>query len=245
MFKKSKVNKNKLINAEAIENELQLHEAINDDLLNVDKIKSDMDNKIKKTKSKGLLMKLEKEENHQREEPRQSSIKKQFFSETVLQQTTDPEEMKKLLGVKREEIEQLKEDRKKKAIDMQKELYTMPDILKAAPSTKNDYVETILKLSDAGLIEVPGPMEQNLKIISEETNPQNKIDPKLAEELDYLNVLKKIGPSYARGYKPDISKKQIPMLNKMFGDAFAEVNSRKRKLMREKQLYENQINENF
>jgi hypothetical protein len=243
MFKKSKVNKNKLINAEQLETELQLHEDNNEH--EIDKIKSEMDNKNKKPKTKTFLIKLEKEENQQNDEFKSTSIKKQFFSESVLQQTKDPEEIKKLLGVKREEIEQIKEDRKKKAFQIQKDLYTMPDSLKAAPSTKNDYVETILKLSDAGLIEVPRSMEQKLKIISEQTNPQNRIDPRLAEELDYLNVLKKIGPSYAKGHKPDISKKQIPKLNKMFGDAFAEVNSRKRKLMREKQLYENQINEKY
>jgi hypothetical protein len=243
MFKKSKMNKNKLINAEHFGTELELQEDNNEVV--IENIKDDVENKIKKPKSKGIMVKLEKEENQHKDEHRQSSIKKQFFSESVLQQTTDPEDIKKLLGVKREEIEQIKEDRKKKAFDMQKDLYTMPDNLKAAPSTKNDYVETILKLSDAGLIEVPGPLEQKLKIISEQTNPQNKIDPKLAEELDYLNVLKKMGPSYAKGHKPDISKKQIPKLNKMFDDAFAEVNSRKRKLMREKQLYENQINEKY
>jgi hypothetical protein len=243
MFKKSKVNKNKLINPEQLETELQLNEDNNQ--VEIEKIKSDIDNKNRKPKTKGLIVKLEKEEYQQNDDNKPSTVKKQFFSESVLQQAKDPEDIKKLLGVKREEIEQIKEDRKKKAFEVQKELYTMPQHLKAAPSTKNDYVETILKLSDAGLIEVPTPLEQKLKIISQQTNPQNKVDPKLAEELDYLNVLKKMGPSYGKWHKPDISKKQIPTLNKMFGDAFAEVNSRKRKLMREKQMYENQINENF
>jgi hypothetical protein len=244
MFKKSKVNKNKLINADKIESELQLHEE-DDKQIEIDRIKNEIDSKNKKPRNKGLIMKMEKEDGEIKDDNKISSIKKQFFSETLLQQTKDPEDIKKLLGVKREEIEQLKEDRKKKALEVQKELYTMPESLKVAPSTKNDYVETILKLSDAGLIEVPTQMGEKFKQISEVTNPQNIVDPKLAEELDYLNVLKKYGTSYGKYFKPDISKKQIPKLNKMFGDAFAEVNSRKRKLMREKQMYENQINEEF
>ena len=237
MFKKSKLNKNKHITPEIQNDEIHLK----DDQNMIEKIKSEIDSKIKKPKFKGVSIKLEKEETQITSEKRESTIKKQFFSETVLQQAKDPEEMKKLLGVKREEIEFIKEERKKKAIDMQKELYTLPDELKVAPSTKNDYIETILKLSDAGLIEVPLPLETKYKSISEATNPQKRIDPKLAEELEYLNVLKKIGPSYSKGYKPDIKKKQIAKLNNMFEDAFCEANSRKRKLMRDKKQMENKI----
>jgi hypothetical protein len=112
--------------------------------------------------------------------------------------------------------------------------------LKSTPNTKNDYVETLLKLSDAGLIEVPIQLETKFKDISEKTNPTQKIDPKLAEEIDYLNVLKRLGPSYSKGYKPDIPKMHLPTLNKMFGDAFVDRNTRKRKIQKEKLIRENQ-----
>ena len=59
------------------------------------------------------------------------------------------------------------------------------------------------------------------------------IDNKLAEELDYLNVLKKLGPSYARGYKSDLSFKKLTQLNHVFEDVFLNRNGRKNKLKRE------------
>jgi hypothetical protein len=241
MFKKLKEkNKNKpQIETQDIlkKHDLSLHEeeANQVNTNNIEPLKKD-----KKWNLKGIKVQ-EIKEDLKLDSPKEFNVKKQFFSEKLLLQTNDPEEKKKLLGMKREEIQQEKDIRKQKALDAQMDLYTLPDNLKSTPSTKNDYVETLLKLSDAGLIEVPMQLETKFKQISETTNPTQKIDPKLAEEIDYLNVLKRVGPSYSKGFKPDIPKKMMPKLNKMFGDAFVEGNTRKRKLQKERIIMENQM----
>lgn len=253
MFNKSKVNKKKILSQniedqEDINKTLPLKEEgdnepienINTMLDKIKTIKSEINEKGKKPRSKGIVFKhMEdgKQKEPQKEEARESSIKKQFFSEAVLQQATDPEERKKLLGVKREEIEQIKEDRKQKVFEMQKELYTLPEHLKAVPQTKSDYVQNLMKLSSAGLIDVPLPLAQRLRSLEEaakSTNKKEVMDNKLAEELDYLSVLKKLGPSYAKGYKSDLSHKTVAKLSHVFENVFTDPNSRKRKMNKEK-----------
>jgi hypothetical protein len=222
--------------------ELPLHEEQDDAVNNIRELKSQIDKKWKKTNPKGVKSEIIAREDYKPPSPKEqnSSVKKQFISETELLQTNDPEDRKKLLGMSKEEVILEKEIRKQKVLDAQKELYILPENLKSTPSAKNDYVETLLKLSDAGLIEVPMQLETKFKHISETTNPTQKIDTKLAEEIDYLNVLKKVGPSYSKGYKHDIPKKMLPALNKMFGDAFVQGNTRKKKFQREKLIRENQ-----
>ena len=61
----------------------------------------------------------------------------------------------------------------------------------------------------------------------------------------YLKVLKKIGPSYAKGYKSDLSQKKISKLNNVFENVFVGENSRKRKLLREKIISDNRKIEEF
>jgi len=86
------------------------------------------------------------------------------------------------------------------------------------------------------------PLEHRLKNIEEtEKFKRELMDTKLEEELDYLKVLKKIGPTYARGYKNDLSHKKIIQLNQVFENVFVNPNSRKRKLMKEKTVRENRI----
>ena len=127
---------------------------------------------------------------------------------------------------------------------MKKELFSLPKYLEAHPTTKNDHVENLLKLSTAGLIEVPLNLEQKLKEESE-NDKNDKMDNRLAEELDYLKVLKKIGPSYAKGYKSDISHKKLTKLNSVFENVFVAENSRKRKLFNEKVVAENRKMEEY
>ena len=124
---------------------------------------------------------------------------------------------------------------------MQKELFSLPKYLEAHPVTKNDHVENLLKLSTAGLIEVSLSLEQQIKTVEDSENEKKKtsMDNKLVEELDYLKVLKKLGPSYAKGYKSDISHKKLSKLNNVFENVFVAENSRKRKLFREKVILEN------
>jgi hypothetical protein len=67
------------------------------------------------------------------------------------------------------------------------------------------------------------------------------IDKRLAEELDYLKVLKKLGPSYAKGYKNDLSHKKLTKLNNVFENVFVNLNGRKRKLLKEKMILDNRM----
>jgi hypothetical protein len=211
---------------------------------NIDLIKSEIDKKYKK-QSRGIRIKeLDKDEKiylpFKKEETRESSIKKIFVSESQIKEARNPEEKKKLLGVKREELDKIKEEKKKGLIEMQKELFTLPENLQVQPMTKNDHVENLIKLSAAGLIEVPLPLEDKLKNIEETENVKKQmIDNRLAEELNYLKVLKKIQPSYSKSYKSDISNKKLAKLNDVFENVFVPEKSRRKKLARERLIQEN------
>jgi hypothetical protein len=218
----------------------------NESYLDVKLIKSEIDKKFKKRIKKGIEIKAV--DNRvtlplKKEEPRENTIKKVFVSEALLQ-NANPDEMQKLLGIKREDVDKLRVEKRKGLIQMQKELYSLPQNLEAHSNTKNDYVDNLLRLSNAGLIEVPLPLEQKLKNI-EETEKLKKqiIDNKLAEELDYLKVLKKLGPSYAKGYKSDLSHKTIAKLNNVFENVFLNENGRVRKLKKAKIIAENRMTE--
>jgi hypothetical protein len=252
MFRKVKKNTKKVIDTEKeeeIARELDLKEPVieeevkKNNELSIKEIKSLIDQKSKKVKSKGIQIIPIKPEKllpvNKKEEPRESSIKKVFLPEAVLN-SANPDELQKLLGIKREDADKAKEEKKRGLIDMQKELFSLPINLQAQPVTKNDHVENLMKLSAAGLIEVPLPLENKLKNI-EETEVMKKqiIDNKMAEELDYLKVLKKIGPSYAKGYKSDLSHKKMAKFNNMFNGVFSGANSRRRKLVKEKSVLEN------
>jgi hypothetical protein len=254
MFRKQKFSKEKIKSILLEQPELPLNEEedpckVFDDInkeqspkINVDLIKKQIDEKIRKI-NKGVSSAHSNEKivlPFKKEENRESTVKKLFISEISLQEAKNPDEKKKLLGVKREEVDRIKEEKKKGLTEFQKTLFSLPKHLEAHPVTKNDYVENLIKLSTAGLIEVPIPLEQKLKCLEEKKNEKDSaMDNKLAEELDYLSVLQKMGPSYARGYKSDLSKKQLIELDKIFENVFTSENSRKRKLQKDKKVYEN------
>lgn len=211
----------------------------------IKRIKADIDKKSQKPKRRGTLIKpLEKVLTtfNKSEENSDPGIKKIFISENDLKNTKNPEELKKLMGINKEEIDKEKKSKMQKILDHQKDLFTLPDDLRVIPETKNDYVDNLIKLSAAGLIEVPLSLENKLKNI-EETEIMKKqiIDKRLAEELDYLKVLKKLGPSYAKGYKNDLSRKKLTKLNNVFENVFVNLNGRKRKLLKEKMILDNRM----
>lgn len=261
MFRKVNSNKNKIAkHTDESVLEDNFINNLNDDINNItpvsisktiQQIKSEIDKKYKNPLyNRGVQMKaMEKEEKVsmplKKEETRQSSIKKIFVSESQLKEAKNPEEKQKLLGVKREDVERIKEDKKKGLLDMQKELFSLPDYLKTQPpKTKNDHMDNLLRLSTAGLIEVPLPLEQKLKNIEEsEVMKKQNIDNKMIEELDFLKVLKKNGPSYAKGYKNDISHKKLMKLNNVFENVFVGANSKRKKLFKEKVIMENRLME--
>jgi hypothetical protein len=271
MFRKVKINKNQYklnrlddheidTDEKEYKNEsnLNLHE--NDEEKNASNLENQIKQSLEKIKAEIDKKSLKKKQNFQfksdskddkiyqpfkKEESRENSVKKVFISELQLKEAKNPDEKKKLLGMKREEYDKIKEEKKRGLINMQKELFTLPNNLQAHPTTKNDHVENLIRLSTAGLIEVPLPLEQKLRSIEEANNKHSTMDNKLAEELDYLKVLKKIGPSYAKGYKSDLSHKKISKLNNIFENVFVAEKSRKRKLLKQKIVLENRRMEEF
>jgi len=211
----------------------------------INKIKAEIDKKNHKPKRRGIVIKpLEKVLTtfNKTEDNSDPGIKKIFFSEYELLNTKNPEDLKKLMGINKEEIDKEKKSKLQKILDHQKDLFTLPDDLKVTPETKNDYVDNLIKLSAAGLIEVPLSLENKLKNIEATENMKKQIiDKRLAEELDYLKVLKKLGPSYAKGYKNDLSRKKLTKLNNVFGNVFVNLNGRKRKLLKEKMILDNRM----
>lgn len=214
----------------------------------ISKIKSEINKKNEKKKMRGTAIKpLELVmTSYYKEEEADRGIKKIFIAENDFNKTMTNEDYKKLVGVKKEEIDLEKENKRKKIIEHQKDLFTLPQDLRVTQQTQNDYVENLIRLSAAGLIEVPLSLENKLKNI-EETEVMKKqiIDKKLADELDYLKVLKKLGPSYARGYKSDLSHKKLTKLNNVFENVFVNLNGRKRKLLKEKMTLDNRSLESW
>lgn len=118
----------------------------------IDKIKQDIDNKIKKPKAKGLVICKNdaKAESIQRDDNKNSSVKKVFLAESLIENAKSPEELKKLLGVNREEIERIHIEKRKKLVEIQKDLFTLPTNLNVINQNNNDHVDNIIKLSKAG-----------------------------------------------------------------------------------------------
>lgn len=198
-------------------------------------IKFDIPNNPKQVQNQNTNQSITKPEENS------SSIKKIFLSEALLEQAKSPEELRTLLGHNQEDIEKKKELNRSQVIEMQRELYRLPKNLKPVEDSIEDHVDNLIKLAAAGMIEVPLPLEQKLKNVEEtETLKKHIIDNKLAEEIDYLKVLKKLGPSYAKGYKSDIGHKRRTQLNFTFENVFDNPNSRKRKLNNERNQVENQ-----
>ena len=238
-------NTNLDLNSDNILNKLK-DESDNSNYDKIRKIKEEIDKKNKILKKRGITIKAAEnvKTSLKRDEHIDKGIKKIFISEIDLTTITDPEEYKKLVGIKKEEIDSQKEIKRQQIIEHQKDLFTLPDDLRVTPQTKNDYVENLIRLSAAGLIEVPLSLENKLRNI-EETEVMKKqiIDKRMAEELDYLKVLKKLGPSYAKGYKSDLSHKKLTKLNNVFGNVFVNLNGRKRKLLKEKMILDNRMME--
>jgi len=210
-----------------------------------EKIKSEINKRInqKDQKQKGLIITKndgKMPEQEMKEEPKAPSVKKIFLSESVIEKIKSPEELKKLLGVNKEEVEKIQIEKRKQLTDFQRDMYTLPENLNIVNEHKDDHVDNIIKFSAAGLIEVPITLQQKLKNVeATEKLKQKEMDNKLEEELDYLKVLKKLGPSYAKGYKNDLSRKTASHLNQVFENVFVNPNSRKRKFMKDRMVKDN------
>jgi len=210
--------------------------------IDLEKIKSDIDKKLNKTqKSRGFVVnKNDLKSEKIKEDPKFHSVKKVFLAESVIEQAKTPDELKKLLGINREEIERMQFEKRKNLVEFQKDMYSLPENLMVVKENKDDHVDNIVRLSAAGLIEVPITLEQKLKNAEDTEKIKQKImDNKLEEELDYLKVLKKLGPSYAKGYKNDLSHKTMTQLKSVFENVFVNPNSRKRKFIKERTVAEN------
>ena len=144
-----------------------------------------------------------------------NNIKKIFIPETKIKEQTN-----NFLGIKREKEEKMKEQGRLGLLKMQKEIYTLPEHLKPQIITQDDYVENLIKLSTAGIIDVPIPLENKMK------NEEIKIIPKN----DFL-------------LKSDSLKSSQPInntINEKFGNVFLNQRGRKMKFIKEREKIENQ-----
>ena len=157
------------------------------------------------------------------------SIKKTFISETQLLEAKDPKEKQKLLGTQAEEIDLIKEQNKKGLSELYKELYSLPEnLVSKVIQEEGNHLDNLRKLSSAGLIDVPLLLEGKMKLEREAKNP---LDNKLAEEFDFLKVLKKLAPTTDKG--SDSPDKDLKKAEKVFGRALLPQYSRKRKLFKD------------
>ena len=171
MFKKIKINKEKRLdksvsdyfdedkndNDKNIKCENNLNQKEQEDKNakseDIQKIKSEIDDRLKKPKQKGYAISRNsdlKGETNLRDDNKLHSVKKVFLAETLIENAKSPEELKKLLGTNREEIEKIQLEKRRKLIEFQKDLYTLPENLNVVKENYDDHVDNIVKLSAAG-----------------------------------------------------------------------------------------------
>ena len=144
------------------------------------------------------------------EEQTENNIKKVFIPETKIK-----EQANQFLGVKRENEEKIKEQGRIGLLKMQKEIYTLPENLKPQITTQDDYVENLIKLSTAGIIDVPIPLESKMK----------------NEEIKYTTN------QYL--FNSDINQNNNTIINEKFGNVFINQQGRKMKFIRQREKEEN------
>ena len=98
---------------------------------------------------------------------------------------------------------------------MQKEIYTLPENLKPQITTQDDYVENLIKLSTAGIIDVPIPLESKMK----------------NEEIKYT--------TNQDLFNSDIKQNNNTIINEKFGNVFINQQGRKMKFIRQREKEEN------
>lgn len=117
------------------------------------KIKSEIDNKLKRPKPKGMVISKNdhKAENNSRDDNKNHSVKKVFLSESLIENAKSPEELKKILGTNREEIIKIQIEKRKKLVEFQKDMFSLPETLNVVKANNDDHVDNIVKLSAAGI----------------------------------------------------------------------------------------------
>lgn len=126
------------------------NEEENSDIL---KIKSEIDNKLKKPRTKGMIISKNdhKIESNSRDDNKSNSVKKVFLSESLIENAKSPEELKKILGTNREEMQKIQLEKRKKLIEFQKDMFSLPETLNVIKENNDDHVDNIVKLSAAGI----------------------------------------------------------------------------------------------
>lgn len=200
---------------------------------NVNIIKQTIDNKQKRIsqgiKIKPFVSEAIKEDTYSIpiEEQNEHNIRKVFIPEVVIKERTID-----FLGIKKEREDKIKEEKRSGLIQLQKEIYSLPEQLKPQASNQDDYVENLIKLSTAGIIDVPLPLENKIR------GELKNFDAKVDKDVHCMKVLKKIGTetNYDKGYcnYDDMSHKQIAKLNNVFENVFVKKQGRKMKFLKEK-----------
>lgn len=209
---------------------------------NINLIKQTIDNKQKKSSQgiqiKPLVCEAIKEDTYSipKEDQNEYNIKKVFIPEVIIKERAND-----FLGIKREREEKMKEEKRLGLIQLQKELYSLPEELKPQASNQDDYVENLLKLSTAGIIDVPFPLEKKIK------GEIKNIEDKVEKEVHCLKESKKTGNSNvsSKGNKGEMSHKQMYKLNNLFENVFFNKHGRKMKFLKEKMRAENKAVEDM
>ena len=222
MFKKVK-KKGKIITPIAIqgeeENKNENKESLkdkSDSTIDIEEIRNKIQAKKKKIQRgitiKPIIVDVPKKEDFALpiEEQTENNIKKVFIPETKIK-----EKANQFLGVKRENEEKIKEQGRIGLLKMQKEIYTLPENLKPQITTQDDYVENLIKLSTAGIIDVPIPLESKMK----------------NEEIKYTTN------QYL--FNSDINQNNNTIINEKFGNVFINQQGRKMKFIRQREKEEN------
>ena len=120
------------------------------------KIKSEIDNKMKRPKPKGISIskKDNKFESNSKDDSKNSSVKKVFLAESLIENAKTPEDLKKLLGTNKEEILRNQLEKRQKMIEIQKDLFTLPENLNVVNQNNDDHVDNIVRLSAAGILKL-------------------------------------------------------------------------------------------
>ena len=168
----------------------------------------------KKTTNEKILIELAKNKKLEKE----TELTNTFISEKNV------EKLKKdILGKKREKDELKKENYKEGIEIIKKEIYTMPEHLIVETKSEDLFMKHLLKLSSAGIIDIPGALRDSFCLNKEQRKKK---------ENDFLKIYSRIEAFENEKDEKEIEEEKEKQITELFGDGFFPKNNRKAKFER-------------
>ena len=194
--------------------------------INLDEIKQNIEKKKTKHKN-GLEIKqipIKTNEKLFIELAKNKKIEKETELTNTFISEKNVEKLKKdILGKKREKDELKKENYKEGIEIIKKEIYTMPEHLIVETKAEELFMKHLLKLSSAGIIDIPGALRDSFCLNKEQRKKK---------ENDFLKIYSRIEAFENDKDEKEIEEENEKKIIELFGDGFFPKNNRKAKYER-------------